>query len=154
MREVRQALLPTPDLLPGLPQGRKDCRAQVYRVRHRRHVHRDPHRSRAVFDAHPVRARDRETRRRPADHDADCHGPGKGEDRDEGQERVPQDRHRWRERNHPLWYEVCAGGVRILFYCYFHLMITCRDNFLEDLFFVWQRLHFSGFLGFYFERTF
>ena len=116
MRDVRQALFPAPDLLPGLPQGRKDCRAQVQGRGHGRHVHRDPHGSRAVFDAHPLRARDCETRRRPADHDADRDGPGKGEDRDEGQERLPQDRHRWRERHHPLRHEVCAGGV--IFYTF------------------------------------
>ena len=42
--------------------------------------------------------------------------PDQGEDRDEGQKRVPQDRHRWRERHHPLRHEVCAGGMRFFFF--------------------------------------
>jgi len=115
VREVRQAFLPAKDILPGLPQGRKDCRAQVQGRRNGCHVHRDPHGGRAVFDAHPLRARDCQARRGPADHDPDRDGPGKGEDRDEGQERVPPDRHRWRERHHPLWHEVRAGGMIFFF---------------------------------------
>lgn len=115
MRNLRQALLPAPLPLPGLQAGGQDRPAQVHRVRHGRHLHGDPHGGRAVLDAHPVRACDRETRRGPADHDPDCLRPVCDKDRDAGEKRVPQDRHRWRERHHPLRHEVRAGGMRSFF---------------------------------------
>ena len=115
MREVRQAFLPAPDILPGLPQGRKDCPAPVQGRGNGRHLYGDPHGGRAVLDAHPVRACDCKARRGPADHDPDRDGPGKGEDRHEGEKRLPQDRHRWRQRHHPLRHEVRAGGMKFLF---------------------------------------
>ena len=116
MREVRQAFLPAKDILSRLPQGRQDCRAQVQGRGHGRDLHRNPHGGRAVLDAHPVRACDHQARRGSADHDADRDGPGQGEDRHEGEKRLPQDRHRWRERHHPLRHEVRAGGIDFFFF--------------------------------------